>query len=129
MAEALFAEVFSKYQFGYRGVSSRMRVRILKAVAGVLDRQSLGKLAPGLLYELDDALARQLMSMGCAKEENSQAPAVVMRAADEPLDEARLTGGVRVVPRETAQDDSTPERRRGITERRKHPRTDRRKNR
>jgi hypothetical protein len=104
-----------------------MRVRIFKAAAGVLDGQSLGKLTPGLLYELDDALARQLISMGCAKEENSQAPALVMRAADEPLDEARLTGGVRVVPRAKADDDSTPDRRHGAADRRKHPRTDRRK--
>jgi hypothetical protein len=104
-----------------------MRVRILKAVAGVLDGQSLGKLTPGLLYELDDALARQLMSMGCAKEENSQAPALVMRAADEALDEARLTGGVRVIPREAAMDDATPDRRLGFADRRKRPRTDRRR--
>jgi hypothetical protein len=104
-----------------------MRVRILRAVAGVLDGQSLGKLTPGLLYELDDALARQLMSMGCAKEESSQAPALVMRAVDEPLDEARLTGGVRVVPLESARDDSRPDRRLGMADRRKRPRTDRRK--
>ena len=104
-----------------------MRVRILRAVAGVLDGQSLGRLTPGLLYELDDALARQLMSMGCAREENSQAPALVMRIADEPLDEARLTGGVRVIPRETAKDDSGPDRRLGMADRRKRPRTDRRK--
>jgi hypothetical protein len=106
-----------------------MRVRILKAVAGVLDGQSLGRLVPGLLYELDDALARQLMSMGCAKEENSRAPALVMRVEDEPLDEALLTGGVRVVPRDTAKDNVRPDRRLGIPDRRKHPRTDRRTNR
>ena len=103
-----------------------MRVRILKAVAGVLDGQSLGRLVPGLLYELDDALARQLTSMGCAKEENSQAPALVMRA-DELFDEGPLTGGVHVVPRDTAEDASRADRRLGITDRRKHPRTDRRK--
>lgn len=102
-----------------------MRVRILRAVAGVLDGQSLGKLTPGLLYELDDAFARQLISMGCAREENSQAPALVMRATDEPLDEARLTGGVRVVPRTKADDET--DRRHGVADRRKHPRTDRRK--
>ena len=106
-----------------------MRVRILKAVAGVLDGQSLGRLVPGLLYELDDGLARQLMSMGCAKEENSHAPALVMRVTDEPLDEALLIGGVRVVPRDTAKDDARPDRRLGIPDRRKHPRTDRRRNR
>jgi hypothetical protein len=104
-----------------------MRVRILKAVAGVLDGQSLGRLTPGLLYELDDLVARQLISMGCAREEKSQTPALVMRAADEPLDEGRLTGGVRVVPRATAKDASRPDRRFGIPDRRKHPRTDRRK--
>ncbi len=104
-----------------------MRVRILKAVAGVLDGQSLGQFTPGLLYELDDALARQLISMGCAREENTQAPALVKRLADEPMDEGRLTGGVLVVPRETAQDDSRSDRRLGIPDRRRHPRTDRRK--
>jgi len=104
-----------------------MRVRIFKPVAGVLDGQSLGKLTPGLLYELDDALARQLISMGCAREESSQAPALVVRVVDEPLDEARLTGGVRVVPRAKADDISKTDRRRGTADRRKHPRTDRRK--
>ena len=104
-----------------------MRVWILKAVAGVLDGQSLGQFTPGLLYELDDALARQLISMGCAREEKSQAPALVKRLADDPIDEARLTGGVLVVPRATAKDDATPDRRFGMADRRKHPRTDRRK--
>lgn len=107
--------------------SSRMRVRIFRAVAGVLDGQSLGKLTPGLLYELDDALARQLISMGCAREEKSHAPALVMRVTDEPLDEARLTGGVRVVPRAKADDDARADRRQGAVDRRKHPRSDRRK--
>jgi len=51
----------------------------------------------------------------------------VVRIADEPLDEARLTGGVRVVPRAKADDDSKADRRRGTTDRRKRPRTDRRK--
>jgi len=104
-----------------------VRVRIFRAVAGVLDGQSLGQFTPGLLYEVDDALARQLISMGCAREEHSQAPALVKRLADEPLDEARLTGGVRVVPRAQADDDSKADRRHGTADRRKHPRTDRRK--
>jgi hypothetical protein len=104
-----------------------MRIRIIKPLAGVLDGQSLAKFAPGLLYELDDALARQLISMGCAREEHSHAPVLVIRVNDDALDEARLTGGVRVVAPETANDVSTPERRRGIADRRKRPRTDRRK--
>jgi hypothetical protein len=105
-----------------------MRIRIIKPLAGVLDGQSLAKFTPGLLYELDAALARQLISMGCAREEHSHAPALVIRVSDDSLDEARLTGGVRVVAPETANDASPPaERRRGIADRRKRPRTDRRK--
>jgi len=65
--------------------------------------------------------------MGCAREEHSQAPALVKRLTDEPLDEARLTGGVRVVPRAKADDNAALERRHGTADRRKHPRTDRRK--
>jgi hypothetical protein len=105
-----------------------MRIRIIKPLAGVLDGQSLGQFTPGLVYELDDALARQLISMGCAIEENSEALALVIRDLDETLDEARLTGGVRVVTPTTAND-WTADRRRGTVDRRKHPRTDRRKTR
>jgi hypothetical protein len=103
-----------------------MRIRIIKAVAGVLDGQSLGQLTPGLVYELDDGLARQLISMACAREEHSEALALVIRSGDEDLDEARLTGGVRVIRPEIAHDAPRSDRRRGVADRRKHPRTDRR---
>jgi hypothetical protein len=125
------AQVFSEYQFGY-GVclAERMRVRIIKSVAGVLDGQSLARFAPGLVYDIDDALARQLISMGGAREELSEHPALVIPVNDERLDEARLTGGVRVIPPETAHDhpnEPSPDRRRNLADRRKRPRTDRRK--
>jgi hypothetical protein len=106
-----------------------MRVRIIRPLAGVLEGQSLARLIPGLLYEMDDAFARQLISMGGAREETSQQPALVIRGSDEQPDDARLTGGVRVVALDTADDrpnESTPDRRRGAVDRRKHPRNDRR---
>ena len=102
-----------------------MRIRIIKPVAGVLDGQSLGQFTPGLVYELDDALARQLISMACAKEETSEALALVINQNDETRDEARLTGGVRVIAPHSAHDWNS-ERRRGVSDRRKHPRNDRR---
>ena len=98
-----------------------MRIRIIKPVAGVLDGQSLGQFTPGLVYELDDALARQLISMACAKEETSEALALVINQNDE----ARLTGGVRVIGPHSAHDWNS-ERRRGVSDRRKRPRNDRR---
>ena len=103
-----------------------MRIRIIKAVAGVLDGHTLGQFTPGHVYELDDGLARQLISMGCAREEHSEALALVIRTEDEAFDEARLTGGVRVIPPEIAHDAPRPDRRRGVPDRRKRPRTDRR---
>jgi hypothetical protein len=103
-----------------------MRIRIIKSVAGVLDGHSLGHFTPGLVYELDDAFARQLISMQCAKEETSETLALVINQNDETRDEARLTGGVSVISAHTA-DDWGPERRRSTADRRKHPRADRRK--
>jgi hypothetical protein len=106
-----------------------MRVRIIKPLAGVLEGRSLARLIPGLLYEMDDAFARQLISMGGAREETSQQPALVILGGDEQPDDARLTGGVRVVALGTADDRpdaSTPDRRRGTADRRKNPRCDRR---
>src|SRR5262245_28255246 len=106
-----------------------MRVRIIRPLAGILEGQSLARLVPGLLYEMDDAFARQLISMGGAREETSHEPALVIRSGDEQPDEARLTGGVRVVAPDMANDrpnESTPDRRRGTADRRKSPRNDRR---
>jgi len=109
-----------------------MRVRIIRPLAGILEGQSLGQFTLGLLYEVDDAFARQLISMGGAREETSLEPALVVRVTDEALDEARLTGGVRVVVFDRADErpnDPAPDRRRGTADRRKRPRTDRRNNR
>jgi hypothetical protein len=107
-----------------------MRVRIIKSLAGVLHGHSLARFTPGLAYDVDDVLARQLISMGGAREEISERPALVIPVNDDELDESRLTGGVRVIPPDTAHDypnQPTPDRRRNLADRRKHPRTDRRK--
>jgi len=53
---------------------------------------------------------------------------LVVRDGDDTLDEARLTGGVRVIGLNNANDWTT-DRRRGTGDRRKHPRSDRRKTR
>jgi hypothetical protein len=105
-----------------------MRIRITKPLAGILDGHRLGQFNPGLVYELDDGLARQLISMGCAQAESSETLALVVRDGDDTLDEARLTGGVRVIGLNNANDWTT-DRRRGTGDRRKHPRSDRRKTR
>ena len=105
-----------------------MRIRITKPLAGILDGHSLGHFAVGLVYELDDGLARQLISMGCARAEGSDTLALVIRDGDETLDETRLIGGVRVIGLHDAND-ATTDRRQGTGDRRKHPRSDRRKTR
>ena len=105
-----------------------MRIRITKPLAGILDGHRLGQFTLGLVYELDDGLARQLISMGCARAESSETLALVIRDGDDTLDEARLIGGVRVIGLHNAND-WTIDRRQGTGDRRKHPRTDRRKTR
>lgn len=106
-----------------------MRVRILKPIAGVLDGHSLARLIPGFLYEVDDVLARQLIAMGGAKEETSDGRELVSGGTDDGLGEA-LTGGIHVVHAATADDrpeESTADRRRNAGDRRRFPRTDRRR--
>ena len=45
-----------------------MRIRILKPMAGVLDRVSLGHLEPGLTYEVEESLGGYLVSTESAEE-------------------------------------------------------------
>lgn len=44
-----------------------VRVRVLRSMAGVLDRVSLGHLVPGLAYDLDESLAGYLVSIRSAE--------------------------------------------------------------
>jgi len=80
-----------------------VRVRILKALSGVIEGHPLSQYVPGHIYEVTDALGLQLAEMGAAIEVRSTDPI-------DDIDLPRLTGGVRVVPPDTAKD--RPERRR-----------------
>jgi hypothetical protein len=72
-----------------------MRVRILKPSEGVVQGVSLGKMFPGLTYDLDPTLARYLMSLGAAVAAPSRGPALVIPlGADDDFDKA--LGGISV---------------------------------
>ena len=84
-----------------------VKIRILEAMAGVMDGHSLTQFLPGFIYDVDETLGAQLVAMKIATE---------VRSSDSPTnpgeetDMDRLTGGVQVVPRNKA--DERPERRR-----------------
>ena len=67
---------------------------MLKPMVGVLDGISLSRLVPGLMYDVEDDLARYLISCGAAEETASTRPALVV-AVDDPYI-AHLTGGITV---------------------------------
>ena len=71
-----------------------MRVRILRPSEGVVQGVSLGKMLPGLTYDLDPTLARYLMSIGAAVAAPSRSPALVIPLADDDFDKA--LGGISV---------------------------------
>jgi len=71
-----------------------MRVRILKPSEGVVQGVSLGKMFPGLTYDLDPTLARYLMSIGAAVAAPSRSPALVIPPANDDFDKA--LGGISV---------------------------------
>jgi hypothetical protein len=105
-----------------------LRVRILKAVEGIMDGQSLSPYLPGYIYDVDEALGRTLIAMGVAIEVRSTDPAVDSDPDD--IDMARLTGGVHVIPPDKADDRiwlrPKPDRRRA-SDRRKKTRNERRR--
>jgi len=80
-----------------------VRVRILKALAGVIEGHPLSHYIPGHIYEVTDALGLQLAELGAALEVRSSDPV-------DDIELPRLTGGVRVVPSDSAE--KRPERRR-----------------
>jgi hypothetical protein len=84
---------------------------MLKAMVGVLDGISLSRLVPGLTYDMEESLARYLITCGAAEETASTRPALVV-PVDEP-DIAHLTGGVTVTqvnppPKDLAAEDQPP---------------------
>jgi len=82
-----------------------LRVRILKALTGIMEGRSLSQFLPGYVYDVTEELGIQLVTMGTAIEVRSTDPAV-----SDDIDMSRLTGGVHVIPPDKAED--RPERRR-----------------
>jgi hypothetical protein len=81
-----------------------VKIRILKALGGVMDSHSLSQYIPGFVYEVPEPLGTQLVQMGAAVE---------LRSTDSSFtadDLSRVSGGVKVVPPDTAED--RPDRRR-----------------
>ena len=84
-----------------------VKIRIIEAMAGVMDGRSLTQFLPGFIYDVDETLGAQLVAMKIANE---------VRSTDSPTnpgeetDMDRLTGGVQVVTRDKAHE--RPERRR-----------------
>ena len=80
---------------------------MLKPMVGVLDGVSLSRLVPGLMYDVEDGLARSLITCGSAEETAYTRRALVV-AVDDPY-VAHLTGGITVTqvsppPRDVAAD-------------------------
>ena len=67
---------------------------MLKPMVGVLDGVSLSRLVPGLMYDVEDGLARYLITCGSAEETASTRPALVVPVDDPYI--AHLTGGITV---------------------------------
>ena len=73
-----------------------MRVRILKALTGIIEGQPLSQFLPGCTYDVDDFIGGQLIVLNAAIEVRATDPAV----ADD-IDMPRLTGGVNVIQPDT----------------------------
>lgn len=87
-----------------------MRIRLVKALDGVLDGLALSQFLPGYIYDVDESVGRQLVAMNAAIEVRSTDPALVTSDNDADGHVERLAGGIIVVPPHRAQD--RPETRR-----------------
>jgi hypothetical protein len=86
-----------------------VRVRIIKALTGVIEGRPLSEFVPGFIYDVDELVGAQLIEFAAAIEVRSTDPAPATDSKD--VDLARLSGGVRVLPPDKA-DDRRAERRR-----------------
>ena len=86
----------------WRIIGGTLRVRILQALAGVIEGHSLSQFVPGYVYDVPEAFGRQLIEMKAAVEVRATDPAIEPEGDD--IDMARLTGGVQVVPQDKAND-------------------------
>ena len=71
-----------------------MRVRILKALTGIIEGHSLSQFIPGQIYQVSADLGLQLLEMDAAIEVRSSDPALT----DEDVGIARVAGGVILPP-------------------------------
>ena len=86
-----------------------MRIRIRRAIAGIIDGVSLSHLWPGLSYEVSESLGGYLVSSGDADEIPASAPIAEL---DENESDTRVFGGVIVAPPLERAADEAPRKRR-----------------
>lgn len=103
-----------------------MRVRILKPSEGILDGVSLAHLIPGLIYDVEQPVGRHLVQMKHAEEISTATPGLVV-PLDNPHAFEQLTRGVTVISE--SHEAADRDRRRGISDRRRVSRGDRRRSR
>jgi hypothetical protein len=100
-----------------------MQVRILKHGEGVVDGVSLRSLVPGCIYDVNPTLAHYLVANQFAEVPAESDPALVV-PLDTPYAVEQLTRGITVLP---PGEIVTLEKRHGTSNRRKTPRSDRRR--
>jgi hypothetical protein len=86
-----------------------LRIRIRRAIAGVIDGVSLSHLLPGLAYDVSESLGGYLVTCGDAEVAPATAP--VVDPADDDTDSA-IFGGVIVAPPLDRASDRPPRKRR-----------------
>jgi len=84
--------------------SIAVRVRIIKPLTGVIEGRPLSEFVPGFIYDVDDLVGGQLIEFDAAIEVRSTDPAPATDSKDVDVDLARLSGGVRVLPPDKADD-------------------------
>lgn len=82
--------------------SIAVRVRIVKALTGVIEGRPLSKFLPGFIYDVEDVVGGQLIALRAAIEVRSTDPAPASDSED--VDLARLSGGVHVLPPDNADE-------------------------
>jgi hypothetical protein len=82
------------------GYPACVRIRIVKAMSGILDGHSLSALIPGTVYEIDEHLAIQLIALYGAVEDASDTPAVPLDVPDTAFELPGVTGGVHILQHE-----------------------------
>ena len=91
-----------------------MRIRIRRAIAGVVDGVGLSHFVPGGSYEVSDSLGGYLVSTGDADAVPASTP--VSESSDDTSDSTVFGGVIVANPLEIAADRPRPRRRRSHTD-------------